>query len=98
MNLLSFTDAENYIRNKQVFIVPEIADKYLKTQTKENTVYDIGEVEVTEIREDCICLTLQINKKEISIYLEKTNNIVTNPCKTIDLTNYSTYFDYNYVE
>ena len=72
MNLLSFTDAENYIRNKQVFIIPEIADKDLKTQTKENTVHDIGEVEVTEIRKDCICLTLQINKKEISIYLEKT--------------------------
>ena len=72
MNLLSFTDAENYLRNKQVFIVPEIADKDLKTQTKENTVYDIGEVEVTEIREDCVCLTLKINKKEISIYLEKT--------------------------
>lgn len=31
------------------------------------------------------------------IYLEKTNNIVANPFKTIDLTNYSTYFDSNYV-
>ena len=49
MNILSFTDAEKYLMNRQVYFRTEIANVDLKTIAKAGRVHDVGRVEIKRL-------------------------------------------------
>jgi len=73
MNILSFSDVENYLRNQQVYFRKEIVDSDMKTIAKANRVYDIGDVEIERINKEVIVFFFVIDGIERRIYAYRTN-------------------------
>jgi hypothetical protein len=57
---------EEYLQNKEVYVVKEIVNDSLSTILKQKTVINITKIEVEEIRENCHCLEL---------YYQSINNL-----------------------
>ena len=49
MNMLSFTDVEKYLMNKQVYFRKEIANSDFKTIAEANKVHTVKGVEITRL-------------------------------------------------
>ncbi len=73
MNILSYSDVEKYLQNKQVYFRKSIETSEFKTFAKENKVYTISKVEVSRISEERIAFTIVIDKKETTLYEYKTD-------------------------
>lgn len=73
MNILSFTDAEKYLMNKQVYFRKEIANSDFKTIAEANKVHNVKGVEITRLNEKTIAFDIIINDVETTIYEYKTD-------------------------
>lgn len=73
MNILSFTDAEKYLINKQVYFMKEIANSDLKTIAKADKVHNVGKVEITRLNDNTISIYIGINNEMANIYEYKTD-------------------------
>ena len=73
MNILSYSDVEKYLQNKQVYFRKSIETADFKTFAKENKVYTISKVEIQRINEERIAFTIIINGKETTLYEYKTD-------------------------
>lgn len=73
MKILSFTDAEKYLMNKQVYFRIEITNSDLKTIAKSNKVHDVGNVEIKRLNDSTVVLHIEINNNTTSIYEYKTD-------------------------
>ena len=73
MNILSFTDAEKYLQNRQVYFRKEISNSDLKTIAKPDRVHNIGRVEITRLNKTTIVIYIEINNEMANIYEYKTN-------------------------
>lgn len=69
MNIANYQDVVNYLQNKQVYLKIEIVNNDYKTIAESNKVYNIGEVELTRIRVDCVAITVEINNTQTTMYL-----------------------------
>lgn len=70
MNILSFEDAINYLKFKQVFFKIEICNSDFQTQFKSNYVYDLLQVNIEEVRENTFCLNIVSENQCAFIYKE----------------------------
>lgn len=68
MNILSYKDVENYLQNKQVYFKKEIVDIDFKTIAESGKVHNIGEVELTRIRDDTVAFTIVVNGLQVTMY------------------------------
>lgn len=73
MNILSFTDAETHLQNKQIYFRKEIASSGFKTIAKADRVHDVGKVEITRLNERTIAFFIIINDVETTMYEYKTD-------------------------
>jgi len=73
MNILSFTDAEKYLMNKQVYFRKEIANSDFKTIAEANKVHNVKGVEITRLNERTISFDIIINGVETTMYEYKTD-------------------------
>lgn len=73
MNLLSYQDVENYLKDKQVYFKKEIANSDFKTIAESGKVHDVGNVEIIRLNEERIAFTLSINGIETTMYEYKSD-------------------------
>ena len=73
MNILSFTDAEKYLMNKQVYFMKEIANSDFKTIAEANKVHNVKGVEITRLNERTISFDIIINDIKTTMYEYKTD-------------------------
>jgi hypothetical protein len=68
MNITSVDQIQNYLAFKQIYFRKEVQDSNFNTFAKGGRVSEVGKVEVSKIRENCIALTLEINGEQTMIY------------------------------
>lgn len=73
MNISSFTDAEKYLMNKQVYFRKEIVNSDMKTIAKSGKVHDVGRVEITRLSDSTIAVYIGINNEMVNIFEYKTD-------------------------
>lgn len=73
MNILNFKDAENYLKNKQVYFKKEICNIDFRTIAESEKVHNIGHVEIIRISDENIMLEITINKKTSILTETKTD-------------------------
>lgn len=62
------TEIEDFLRNKQVYLIRDIVNPDMRTIAQSGKVYDIGEVEAKLIRDDIIALSIEINGEKPTLY------------------------------
>lgn len=73
MNILSFTDAEKYLKNRQVYFRKEIVNSDFKPIAESGKVYNIGKVEITRVSDEIVAFTAIINGVETTMYEYKSD-------------------------
>ena len=75
MEIVTFAEVENYLKNKQVYFKKEIVDSsFIQTVAQGGKVHNIGNVEVKRINDNVIALTMFIDGIETTIYDYKTDS------------------------
>jgi hypothetical protein len=69
----NLNDVQKYLQNKQVYFRVEITDSDFKTIAEAGKVHEIGSVELTRIEMYRMAFDVNINGKETSIILRKTD-------------------------
>ena len=73
MNLLSYTDAEKYLMNKQVYFRKEVSNSELITIAEAYKVHNVGKVEIEKLNDRTIVMRMRINNERVNIYEYKTD-------------------------
>jgi hypothetical protein len=73
MNILSYSDVEKYLQNKQVYFRKNIENSNFKSLAQENKVYNISKVIVERISDERIAFTIRINGAETTLYEYKSD-------------------------
>lgn len=73
MNILSYSDVEKYLQNKQVYFRKNIENSNFKNLAQENKVYNVSKVIVERISDERIAFTISINGAETTMYEYKSD-------------------------
>lgn len=82
MNILTFTEAEKYLMNKQVYFRKEISNSDLKTIAESNKVHNVKNVQITRLNDRTIAFDIVVNNVETTIYEYKTDSEMLEWIKT----------------
>ena len=73
-NIVTKENAENYLKNSQVYFRKAIANKdWLSEEVEANKVHQVGRVEINRIDEDRVAFHIQVNGNEYTLYEYKTD-------------------------
>ena len=73
MNILTYLDAETYLRNKQVYFKKEIVNSDFETLAEIGKVHNVGDVELKRLSDTVVAFYIQINDIETTMYEHKTD-------------------------
>ena len=71
MNILTYLDAETYLRNKQVYFKKEIANSDFEILAEIGKVHNVGDVEFKRLNETVVAFYIQINNIGTTMYEHK---------------------------
>ena len=73
MNIISYSDVENYLSFKQIYFKKEIANVNLKVIAEMDKVHYVGKVEIQRLNKTTISFSLTINEIDTVIYEYKSD-------------------------